>query len=104
MEQETQGKTLLFPTKFLPPTSAKRVLITHFLGSSDLEGINLKNGNFREAMLGPLNLKKANLQEAQFQKAFLVRIDLGKAELGNADFGGANLHSRKTQRRSSGRS
>ena len=83
------------PDEIFIPDFSEAHLITHFLGSSDLEGINLKNGDFREAMLGPLNLKKANLQEAQFQKAFLMGIDLGKAELGNADFGGANLHSAK---------
>ena len=61
----------LIPDEIFTPDFSKARLITHFLGSSDLEGINLKNGNFREAMLGPLNLKKANLQESQFQKAFL---------------------------------
>lgn len=87
-------KKHLAPDFFVPDFSKAR-LVTYFLDSSDLEGINLKNGNFREALLGPFNLKKANLQETQFQKAFLTGIDLGEAELGNADFSEANLHSAK---------
>ena len=80
---------------FFVPDFNEAHLITHFLGSSDLEGINLKNGDFRNASMSLLNLKKANLQEAQFQKALLVRIDLGEAELGGADFSEADLRSAK---------
>ena len=80
------------PDFFIPDFNEAH-LIKHFLGSSDLEGINLKNGDFRNASMGLLNLKKANLQETQFQKAFLVRIELGEAELESADFSEANLHS-----------
>ena len=83
----------VIPDEIFTPDFSKARLVTHFWGSSDLEGANLKNGDFREALVGPLNLKKANLQEAQFQKAFLMGIDLGEAELGNADFSEANLHS-----------
>lgn len=83
----------LIPDEIFTPDFRKARLVTHFLNSSDLEGANLKNGDFREALVGPLNLKKANLQEAQFQKAFLMGIDLGEAELGDADFSEANLHS-----------
>lgn len=83
----------LIPDEIFTPDFSKARLITHFLGSSDLEGASLKNGNFREAMLGPLNLKKANLQRAQFQEAFLWGIDLGEAELEDANFSEANLHS-----------
>ena len=82
------------PDFFVPDFNEVR-LITHFLNSSDLEGINLKNAKFSKAVLGPLNLKKANLQNAQFKEAFLWKADLGEAELENADFGEANLHSAK---------
>ena len=86
-----RGKHIV-PDLFVPDFSEAH-LITHFLGSSDLEGINLKNGDFRNASMSLLNLRKANLQEAQFQKAILVRIDLGEAELESADFSEANLNS-----------
>ena len=58
---------------------------------TSLEGINLKNGFFREADLTGLNLKRANLEHAQFQDAWLNGVDLRNAKLFEADFSRAVL-------------
>lgn len=58
---------------------------------TSLEGINLKNGFFREADLTGLNLKRANLEHAQFQDAWLNGVDLRNAKLFEADFSKAVL-------------
>ena len=56
-----------------------------------LEGINLKDGNFRGANLTFFGLKEAKLQNALFQGALLSRTDLRDANLASADFTDALL-------------
>ena len=56
-----------------------------------LDGINLKRGLFRDAILPSFSLREANLEYANLERALLSDSDLRKAKLNGANLTGAHL-------------
>lgn len=80
--------------KFIPDFQEAN-LHSVFMGSSCFKDADFEWGDFRNANLFTLDLRKANLREAWFSGAGLVESDLSKAELKDADFSEADLRSTK---------